>query len=81
LAGLPVFVLVAVFDDALLFELRGGLRLRVAFEFVVFGRELRNAPRTSSSGSCALTIRRPQVKATIANNMIRLFDFIWGSSE
>jgi len=29
----------------------GGLRLRVAggFEFVVLGRELKNAPRTSSS--------------------------------
>ena len=60
---LPVFAFFAMVDPALLFVLRGGLRLRDAFVFVVLGRELRKAPRTSSSGPCALTISRPQVES------------------
>jgi hypothetical protein len=75
-----VFALIAIDTDAPLFVLRGGRRTRLAFVFVVFGLVLRNAPRTSSSGSWALTIKKPQATATINNNMIRLLDFIYISS-
>ena len=63
--------------DTLLFVLRGGRRcLRTgAFEFVVFGRVLRKAPRTSSS-CCALTINKTQPNVTAANGMIKSLDFI-----
>jgi hypothetical protein len=79
----PVFAL-AIFepfvflfvDDVLLFAGRCGRRRRVAVGLVVFGRVLRNAPRTSSSGSCALTINKAPTKATTANNMMKLLDLI-----
>jgi hypothetical protein len=74
--ALLVFAFFGPVDPALLFVLRGGLRLRDAFVFVVFGRVLRNAPRTSSSGSCALTIKRPHAKATMASSMMKLLDLI-----
>jgi hypothetical protein len=79
--GLLVFAFLATVDPALLFVLRGGLGLRLAFVFVVFGRVLRKAPRTSSSGSCALTIKRPHAKATTGSSMIKLLDLIYGSSD
>jgi hypothetical protein len=77
---LPVFAFFAMVDEALLFVLRGGLRLRDAFVFVVFGRVLRKAPRTSSSGSCAFTINSPPASATIANSVMKLLDLIYSSS-
>ena len=47
-----------------------------ALVFVVFGRELRNAPRTSSSpGSCANTISTAERNADSAS-MPTIFDFI-----
>jgi len=77
---LPVFAFIAV-ADAALFVLRGGRRRRDALAFVVLGRELRKAPRTSSSGSWALTTSRPQVKATIANRNKKFLDLICTSSD
>jgi hypothetical protein len=78
---LAVFVFFTPVDPALLFVLRVGLRLRVALVFVVFGRVLRKAPRTSSSGSWALTIKRPQAKAAMASNVMKLLDLIYSSSD
>src|SRR5437870_1989228 len=60
----------------LAFVLRGLCRRDGAFGLVVFGRELRNAPLTSSSGSCALTIKRPQARAITVKPSIKLFDLI-----
>jgi len=58
--------------------LRGGGRRRRtgALALVVFGRELINAPRTSSSDCWALTIKKAQPNATATNGVIRILDFI-----
>jgi len=72
-----VFLFLGAPDDELpVFVLRGRCLREGAFALVVFGRELRNAPRTSSSGSCALTTNRPKASATTANNMMKIFDLI-----
>src|SRR6266849_548069 len=54
--------------------LRGLCRREGAFVFVVLGRVLKNAPRTSSSGSCALTANKPQARATTARIRTKGFD-------
>src|SRR5581483_6895025 len=72
-----VLAFFALTDDEELFVLRGGQRCRRAgaFAFVVFGRVLRNAPRTSSS-CWALAINKTQPTITAANGTINSFDFI-----
>jgi len=82
LGAAELFVFVDFWVFALdVFVLRGGRRRRDAFAFVVLGRELRKAPRTSSSGSWAFTISRPQVKATIAERIMKFLDLICTSSD
>jgi hypothetical protein len=60
-AILVVLVFFAVTEEVFVWRC-GGLRLRVAggFEFVVLGRELKNAPRTSSSDCWALAKNTPE---------------------
>jgi len=77
---LPLFVFFALFvlllpvDDV--FVLRGARRRRAgAFVFVVFGRVLRKAPRTSSS-CCAPTIMNPQTNAIAISGMTKILNFI-----
>jgi len=43
---------------------------------VVLGRELINAPRTSSSDCWALTIKKAQPNATATKGVIKILDFI-----
>jgi hypothetical protein len=66
----------AFVEVELLVALRGGRRRREAFAFVVFGRELKNAPRTSSS-CCALTMTRPPMNSVSAKIMIKVFEIIF----
>ena len=67
-----------VFDDELLLVLCVVRRRRAgAFAFVVFGRVLRKAPRTSSSpGSCALTTNIPTATATRTKPMAKHLNLI-----
>jgi len=57
---------------------RGGGRCRRigALALVVLGRELINAPRTSSSDCWALTIKKAPPSATATNGVIKILDFI-----
>jgi hypothetical protein len=48
-----------------------------ALLFVVLGRVLIKAPRTSSSGSWAVTIKTPQARAIRLSNMMKGFDLIF----
>jgi|ERR1041385_5179962 hypothetical protein len=66
----------AVDDEPLVLVRRGGRRRRGAFAFVVFGRELRKAPRTSSS-CCALTMTRPPTNSANAKSVIEIFGIIF----
>lgn len=76
LALRALFELRAVPEDELV--LRGGGRCRRtgALVLVVLGRELINAPRTSSSDCWALTIKKAQPNATATNGVIKILDFI-----
>src|SRR5262245_35547529 len=68
-----IFVFVFFTETDAVFAGRwGGRRRRVAggFEFVVFGRVLRNAPRTSSSDCCALARYVPP--ATDSNTIAKM---------
>src|SRR5258707_521844 len=81
-AAVFVFVFFAAPDEVLfelLFVLCGRWRRDGALLFVVFGRELRNAPRTSSSpGCCANTIKTPDA-STVNASMPKSFDLILSS--
>ena len=76
LAFRVLFELRAVPEDELV--LRGGGRRRRtgALVLVVLGRELINAPRTSSSDCWALAIKKAQPNATATNGVIKILDFI-----
>jgi hypothetical protein len=76
LAFRALFELRAVPEDELV--LRGGGRRRRtgALVLVVLGRELINAPRTSSSDCWALTIKKAQPNASATNGVIKILDFI-----
>jgi hypothetical protein len=67
------FAFFEVADD----ELRIRRRRDAALLFVVLGRVLRNAPRTSSSGSCAVTSKTPHARETKLSNMMKGFDLIF----
>jgi|SRR6266850_1440888 len=63
-----------VADDELVLRIRR--RRDAALLFVVLGRVLRNAPRTSSSGSCAVTSKTPHAREIKLSNMMKGFDLI-----
>jgi hypothetical protein len=63
-------------EELLVFRCGGRRRCAGALAFVVLGRLLRNAPRTSSSDCCARAIRKPHPNATTINGMIKILDFI-----
>jgi hypothetical protein len=71
------FAFFEVADD----ELRIRRRRDAALLFVVLGRVLRNAPRTSWSGSWAVTMKTPQARAIKLRNMMKGFDLIFENSS
>src|SRR5947207_15299689 len=76
LALRALFELRAVPEDELVFRGGGRCRRIGALALVVLGRELINAPRTSSSDCWALTIKKAPPSATATNGVIKILDFI-----
>jgi|SRR5882724_8031651 len=66
-------------DDELVLRIRR--RRDGALLFVVLGRVLRNAPRTSSPGSCAVTSKTPHAREIKLSNMMKGFDLIFENSS
>src|SRR5258708_11237346 len=76
LALAPVeFAFFAVADDELV--LRTRRRRDAALLLVVLGRVLRNAPRTSSPGSWAVTNKTPHTREIKLSTMMKGFDLIF----
>jgi hypothetical protein len=69
------FAFFEVADDELVLRVRR--RRDAALLLVVLGRVLRNAPRTSSSGSCAVTSNTPHAREIKLNNTMKGFDLIF----